>query len=599
MSGRTTIVLIFLVAVLGAVWRMFGDDEANARADLRLFPDLVVAEVVRARVAPRGLDVSPGAFSLVRGPDGWTLTAPEVFDGREVPALGDRVDAWIGLLRDAVAVRTHATAVDSAAEEGFGTDRRQGTLVELTSGDGTSVGLRVGHRHEPGGVLVQRSGADQVLEADLALRGELLPPPESLRDARVLPLRASEVRRIDVIPAAGLALALVWHNDRWFVEEPSLVPADARRGDELRGALLGLIAGGYEPSWPAAGEATTVKVTDAGGRIRTLVLAPGDHDAALVLLEDGSTVRCAGGILALLDRDPDAYRDRNLFPEPSSQVRAVRVTGEGVRLELERDLQSWVSVGPTGPGAPGPRRRLDPVDMGVFLERLRALQLAGFRAEGAGFESVLAVEVDLDAGAGHPVRTRRLELGPPDDSGLRPVLVGGMAGQGTVQDPDLAFLLQPDWKLAERAVGEARDYFKLRSLDLSDREGRRAVLKARLGPHRSLEAELIGSDGAGEAVPQELVDRLVQRICFLSVRDFVGDAARPGMGFDDPRYEVSWTEDLDGTAEGIVDPPSRPVSYTWTTGAKRADGLSFGIFFVVDDADLDPVRRLLEWAASR
>ena len=198
------------------------------------------------------------------------------------------------------------------------------------------------------GVYAMRPGESSVLLLPEAVWAAVPKNVAVLRDRVVLAFERDQVTRLDLESPKG-RVTLVREKDRWRITAPEALPADQVEAGAVLFKLRELRAQGFL-SDDASGIARylarpTVRLTltEAGGRARTLLLAPsperrgGAPSAYAALAGRGPVVLVAAAALEDLGRSVTELRDRILLSglEPKD-VKRLRLRAGGATVVVER-----------------------------------------------------------------------------------------------------------------------------------------------------------------------------------------------------------------------------------------------------------------------
>ena len=193
-------------------------------------------------------------------------------------------------------------------------------------------------------------------------------------------------------------------------------------------------------------------------------------------------------ILGLLDRDPSAWRDRDLVPMEARRIRSVRIKRGAGELRLFASAGGWRVAGAAG------ATRADPGQVSRLVNALADLRATRLLEE--PFSG--AAEIRVELGAAGADKTLRLLVGGACPGRPRDRLVGVGTAAACVLGEDLAPLALEREALVDRFLTHRRET-ELRRIRIQ-RGGRALTLKRA--------AEKWHIEGDGEADPLEVASWL-------------------------------------------------------------------------------------------
>lgn len=336
MSARSLLALALTAALaLAAVWWFRGEPEADPPGErAKLFPDLDPDAAVSV-----SLRSSRGIVDLVRDESGWTIRAPETDE-----ADPERVDALLGTLAGATALREIAAAGEDPAPFGLGEPLAE---ARVTFRGGSAVALRLG-RASPVGFERYAATTDggAVVLVDGSIGTALERSAEAFRQMRLVPIATGALRAMR-FERAGTALEMVREGNGWRIT----APVDDRADEGIAGALARTVTGmtlrRRAPGPDAKSEgAVRIRVEAEGVDPVEVLLAPSEDGESARGLRLGSAVSgiLDGWVLEELSRPPEAFRDREITRFSAPDVRELRFAGPGAAFSVRRSREGapWI-----------------------------------------------------------------------------------------------------------------------------------------------------------------------------------------------------------------------------------------------------------------
>ena len=371
------------------------------------------------------------------------------------------------------------------------------------------------------------------------------PPPsggEGTGLGPVLAIPLDEIGAIEIEGGGGAACRIERHGEKgWTIVSPLVAEADPREVESFVKGLeeARLLRVAEEKPKDAArfgleAGATAIRVVPRkAGAPRVVRIgrrSPVGTERYTDLGDGRVLLADFGG--SLVERTPESFRERRLFPFDSGAIRRISVERPAGRLVLQRDGRTWSLEEPLE----------DLADYGAadgLARHVASLSVTRFLPASAGESgppgaTSLRVEIDTDGGGG----SAAAEIAAPDSEGNRRASRPGGAGLGVLTEADVSELL--------RAAEEFREHRPilfsspdLRGLRI---EGSGSTLHA----YRETEGGAWAvREGSGPSLPAEAarIDELVDRIRWLRASRVL-DA---GGG----RFDPALTIELEGDGEPL------------------------------------------------
>lgn len=362
---RLTVWILVLAALLGA-WQYLERRGKSAKeagdAEARLVPV--------AREAVTGITLKQGerTIALVRGADGWSLTAPVAWKA-DTPT----VDSLLAAVIDGRVERVVAPpGTAGLAEFGLAPPTMK---VEIVAGGGAAGALLVGGTAGVGGkTYVSRGTTGEVALAPGSLAEAVNAPVEDFRDRGIVSL--SEAERIMVTrPGVAAAVVLAKEGGGWVVTSPFRDRADGKVADGLVGKLrelriVSFVADGVaDPKpWGLDKPALALAVSGKGKPEAALLLGGIAAEGSRYAMRrgEGTVFTVPGELAEAAPTEPDRYRDPSPLAFVQDDVRGIALTWSGAELSLSRAGEEWSLAG--RPGYP-----VDKWEVRTLLTTLREL----------------------------------------------------------------------------------------------------------------------------------------------------------------------------------------------------------------------------------
>ncbi|NRA97278.1 MAG: DUF4340 domain-containing protein [Planctomycetes bacterium] len=564
MNIKTTLILMVLVGGLLGVWAIFlrgGPGEVHpALTGGPFFSNFLASDANEVRIEDAGGHRVKDAVTFTRGAGGWQVSSASLEGGRPVPAKARVVEEVLEVVQALKPLRLVVEDPDANEEQELGLGVRDCLTITVSGPTMNPVSLALGSEVGPGEVTCRASARPEVFAVPQEVLRSLAPEARDAEDPALLRLDVLDVKTIEVERAGERVLSLDRGHARWFMEAPIAgAPADGEHCDRLRQAVLSLAIqarlwdqGPMEeltdpPAWrivvgTASGESHVVRF----GRIRGNggIVAGLDDKLPLVVVSDH--------IVPLLQGDLARYRDRRPLDIPNSRIASVRVERQDdSALMLQRHNQQVFRITLPGRTMPNVTLFADEVDTGEFLSSLGAVQFVRFAIEEPAFEPALEVVVSVTAPGGQVRAEQRIKIGSSSE-GERPLRVVGQPGTGWVKDEAVAFLGRPYWSLLERRAKCTDAYFKVGRMEVTNAEGKATRYTGRIP---GLQQDLVLSrdvNGVRVAMKPDIQRRLLTAMTGgVAVESWIGEGARPEMGFERPHLLVRWFEPEGATNSGI------------------------------------------------
>ena len=330
----------------------------------------------------------------------------------------------------------------------------------------------------------------------------------------------------------------------WKLVAPERGEADAREVDAVLRAIADarvrrVVAAKGEPD---AGfglespEATVGLELDGGASFRLKIgRASPVGTERYVSIGDGRVLLAEIQATPMLDRVPDRFRERRLFPVEGDAIRDIVIERRAERLELRRRDGEWSVVAPF-------RDLADSNTADSLARALAALEVDRLDdAASSGKPAGAPPEFRLSIGAGSPPRTFRVAIAPESGGPGRHAEREGSSVAGVLPTADFSIL--------ERPAAEYRDP-RPAPFAPSDL---RAVRITHGGTTLSVEKTegawtVRGGSGAAEPADSARVDALVDRLRWMKARSIV-PAPRAPLASSEWKVELVGTSGLLGTLE--------------------------------------------------
>jgi hypothetical protein len=256
-----------------------------------------------------------------------------------------------------------------------------------------------------------------------------------------------------------------------------------------------------------------------------------------VSIGDGRVLLAEIQATPLLDRVPDRFRERRLFPAEGDAIRDIVIERLEEKLELRRQDGKWSVVAPF-------RDRADETVADSLARSIAALEVDRLDAAAArGKETDALPEFRISIEAGSPPRTFRVTIGAESEGGGRRAEREGSSVAGVLPTSDLSTLRRPasEYRDPRPAPFAPSD---LRGVRISHGGTTLSVEKA------EAEGPWTVREGGGTATPADSarVDEMVDRFRWMKARSIVEGGAPPPP-FPDFKVELLGTSGVLGTIE--------------------------------------------------
>lgn len=308
---------------------------------------------------------------------------------------------------------------------------------------------------------------------------------------RVLPgLDRGRVERIRIARRGEAAVALARRPEGGWAVAPAGHRADREAVDRLLSALEFLerrraVAEASNPRQLGLAPAQVKLTLEGRGLSEGLALGRPDPSGYGVYLSHGGQVLVVDReILSLLDRDPSAWRDRDLVPMEARLIRTVRIRRGAGEIRLFASTGGWRLASADG------ATRADPGQVSRLVTALADLRATRLLEKPLGG----AAEIRVELGGAGADKTLRIVVGGACPGQPRDRLVGVGAVSACVPGEDLAPLALEREALVDRFLTHRRET-ELRRIRIQ--RGGRALSLERA-------AEKWHIEGDGEADPLEV-----------------------------------------------------------------------------------------------
>jgi hypothetical protein len=175
----------------------------------------------------------------------------------------------------------------------------------------------------------------------------LTPSPENGVQAdtgkKILDISETTVTKVEITPASGTKIVLTKKDSKWRLTEPVDAPADQFAVDDLVRSLTDMRSKGAVDTATAGAAKYTVTLEAAG---KTSKFALSDKslvgDTVYVTLDGASQSQVASAdAFDKLDKPVDDLRDKQLVSTPSTEIKQVRVEGQGTKFALAKTAKGW------------------------------------------------------------------------------------------------------------------------------------------------------------------------------------------------------------------------------------------------------------------
>lgn len=595
MNIKTTLVLIVLVGLLLGAWALFlrgGPGEVREGFDKPFFESFLPSDADEIRIQDAGGLRVKEPVLFTRGAGGWEVTSASLENGRPVRAKARVVQDVLEAVQALAPLRMVTEDANAQEEQELGIGVRDCLTITVSGKAMEPLSLTFGAELGPGEVTCRASSRPEIFAVPKEALRSLAPEARDAEDPALLRLEVLDVKTIAVERDGSRVLSVERGHSRWFMSAPiDGVPADAQRCERLRSAALSLAIRkrlwDADPAEVFKGEAPwRITVGTATGKSHTVVLG-GAHEKLGVTarLDDREPiVVVSDDILALLGGDLGRYRDRRPLDVPNARVAMVKVENkQGPDLTLQRFNQSRFKILLPDREMPAVTLFADEVDASAYLAGLRGIHFTRFGTEEPLFEPELVVTVSSASAGAQKLTEQAVAIGPATD-GERPLRVVGQPGLGYVTDESVAFLKRPYWELLERRAKCTDAYFKVGRLEVTSSEG---TVSKYVGRIPGFQQDLILAREDGDVlvdVRPDAKERLITAMTGgFAVDSWLGEGARPEMGFDKPYLLVRWFEPKGATNAGIPQTDEGEWN-ALVIGRRKADGKYYAM---IEDGKLD------------
>ncbi len=342
---RTLIVLVLLAALGGYVWfvELKGKEatESAEKEAARVFT--ARRDEIRAIV----LSGADGEIEIVREGETWRLARP-VSDTAEQPA----VTGLLSQIEGSSSIETIDDVTDFAP---FGLDPAA-AVVRVRTAQGEEI-VRIGKRSPVGGkTYVRRGDEPRVLQVSGGIESITGRPAGDYRNKQMFRFAASEVTAVTIRRAGQPELVVRRNGEDWRLTAPVSMDADDGVAGGIARDLAALRIAGWQVEMPTAGDLAKAGLVQPEARLEVELANGTRHEIAFGSQHGQDRFTRAAGrpaILRVADwnyqqlaKDPDALRDRRLFPHASDRVSRLEFyDGRSLTAALERHGAEWRLAG--------------------------------------------------------------------------------------------------------------------------------------------------------------------------------------------------------------------------------------------------------------
>lgn len=415
------------------------------------------------------------------------------------------------------------------------------------------------------------------LAAFIGLYERNLPSSEE-REAsarRVLGIDAEAVRSVTIRSAASTVRLDRGDDTAWRLLEPVIAPADGEVVEQMLAALTslekertltGMDSSGLGLDPPRL--SVEVRIEEGGRKLDLGSAVPGSASLVAVLGDDPNIYVVADSILTELDRAPDEWRDRALFPGDSDSLDRLVLTIGGERRSLLRRGGGFWLEEPVADRADADKvtdllHDLEAIRVGTFIA---PEELGEMGAEDAMETGLADPGWILEAYAADDETPFRLEVGAPvgDSTSRRYGRVGELTFEAdselfAAMARPVAEWLSPRWTTL-RPYEVDRLTFSGEGASVTARAGVTAREGA-TGRAGGLELTRAGGDWLrdGERIEAGAVNDLLYAVTGAGADEVVAAADAAGLSarMGEPRWTLILASD-DGTEEVLTAYPPLP-----------------------------------------
>ncbi len=539
MRFRTTLILLFILAVLGLTFWFWPELESDTVGEVDLlFPTFSRASCERLVLRP-----PEGDELIIERRDAesglWEITQP---------FLAEADDEFVDqVLRDLeTSYRFQETGAGSLADYGLETPRLE--LTFRLAGE-EARRIRFGsadlRRQDRPDVFIQIDDDESVYRTQRSLFDALDRQADELRERSVISPRLMnvfDVQRLEVHHEGGLLFAQQV-GGQWEIEKPVVAPGDNTVIRSLLSTLLmlqidrfvadqsaDLARFGLAPprgkvvlasgAGPTASSVTLLIGGDDPERPSNVFVTIAGRGSVYSVIDDQGSLR--PNVTAVVSMTADDVRDGRIFGAVRYVSQRIEVQGPGeTHWILERPQLDWRVLEPI-------QRLADTPSVGQLLDRLDLARFAAFLADpGEAGRAELGLadpEITIRLTYGDPPREAIVHLGATDPAGQ----VVWREDQGTfgrVETAALGFLANGFWPYIERP------FWTIRQNDVLELEVRVE------GAERSFRRGESGWES--DPIPPDAIEAVVRRLVSLA-----GDEVyerTPEQGLESPIARVKLT----------------------------------------------------------
>lgn len=407
MNARTTLVLLFVTAILGGfIWfveRKADDTEeriAYARRALRIAPE----RVARIQLLSPAMNMQ-----LVRQGDGWHITSP-------IQAAAD--DGHIDRLLMSLVLLPRSQIITAAQLQrghqkpsDYGMDQPRWKIV---LGDRDSEMTLLMGRNAPAGdsLYLQMSDQRDIIVAPTNILSAMPANVADFRNRQLLPGTPDDIGRVELRSRAGFVQATRSANGEWVLTKPVSARADST---VIRDALRQLFSSHIVDFEAASKVGASLYGLDEPAIQCSLLSRDGAVEQTVLL---GKTVESRSNLvyatkqgedeiytvdralLAGLALSPEDVRDRRLVPLPIDRITGMKITSGDQGVELAVSNGEWMIKSPRASRADERKIRLALTEW-VGTRVIRYLDPPGTNLAALGFvPPAQTISFITDAAAG-------------------------------------------------------------------------------------------------------------------------------------------------------------------------------------------------------
>ena len=342
MKGRSTLVILFFIIVLGAfIWvqeSMRAHKPSRVTERIRLFnldaQTLISIEFAHSNQVVRC--AKENGIWMAGDPDGNTGRADEALIHRMVSGLNS-----MGKGTTITGKQLSIRGMDSA-EYGFSNPSISITAVD---NQGSHTWL-VGRKTPLGDMVYAKSGeSEDIYTVSDKLLVVVPSSPDLLRDRILFPGEAAGVRRVEIRGAVGFVQLVKDPDEGWRVQQPVSARADVKEVDLFIGKLYRLRIKDFVADnvsdfsvYGLQGKTRQISLGHTDGTSRMLVIGDTIADRAGFVYarraDDTSVFSLSADILQLLNVTSDSFRDAGVLSVPPGSISSISIKQGGDQLGM-------------------------------------------------------------------------------------------------------------------------------------------------------------------------------------------------------------------------------------------------------------------------